>query len=69
MYGITETTVHVTYKEIDDAACESGQSNIYRPLPNNGILLVDDQLYPCTPGTPGEMVVTGYGVTRGYLNR
>ncbi|SHI20958.1 Tyrocidine synthase 3 [Vibrio aerogenes CECT 7868] len=69
MYGITETTVHVTYKDIDDIACESGQSNIGRPLPNYGVLLVDDQLVPSAPGVPGEMVITGYGVTRGYLNR
>ncbi len=69
MYGITETTVHVTYKEITCQDIENGLSIIGTPIPTLTIYLLDkyNQLVPI--GIPGEIFVGGAGVARGYLNR
>ncbi|WP_062061823.1 non-ribosomal peptide synthetase [Aquimarina longa] len=69
MYGITETTVHVTYKEIGRTEIEANQSNIGVPLPTLGIIILDDAFQPVPKGVIGEMYVSGSGVARGYLNR
>ncbi|ASA20601.1 non-ribosomal peptide synthetase [Paenibacillus donghaensis] len=69
MYGITETTVHVTYKEITDQEIESGRSNIGRPLPTVTAYVMNDALKLQPVGIPGELCVGGTGVSRGYLNR
>ena len=68
MYGITETTVHVTYRPIGAADLEGG-SVIGRPIPDLRIHLLDDQFRPVPTGDPGEIYVGGAGVARGYLNR
>lgn len=69
MYGITETTVHVTYKEIQLKEIEMGQSNIGLPIPTLSCYVLDQygQLSPV--GVTGELFVGGEGVARGYLNR
>jgi amino acid adenylation domain-containing protein/FkbM family methyltransferase len=69
MYGITETTVHVTYKEITPAAIESGESNIGKPIPTLSTYIMDRDLNLLPIGVPGELCVGGEGVARGYLNR
>ncbi len=72
MYGITETTVHVTYREIDErdlSAAAGAASPIGRPLADLAIYVVDEHLQPVPVGTPGEMLVGGAGVARGYLGR
>jgi amino acid adenylation domain-containing protein len=70
MYGITETTVHVTYRPIlrDDLAAGRG-SVIGVPIPDLSLHVVDRALEPQPAGVPGEMVVGGEGVARGYLGR
>lgn len=67
MYGITETTVHVTYKIITKNEIELGQSTIGKPLPTYKILIVDENLNLVPRGVPGEIIVGGSGVARGYL--
>lgn len=68
MYGITETTVHVTYKEIGDKEIEHGISDIGFPIPTLGIYIMrGNQL--CDIGMPGEICVYGEGLGKGYLNR
>ncbi|MCK6076527.1 non-ribosomal peptide synthetase [Paenibacillus silvae] len=69
MYGITETTVHVTYKEITETEIEAGKSNIGKPIPTlqTYILNTQQQLQPI--GVQGELYVAGEGLARGYLNR
>ncbi|QHS63368.1 non-ribosomal peptide synthetase [Chitinophaga agri] len=69
MYGITETTVHVTFKAITEPDIESGISNLGRPIPTLRCYVLDShgQLVPF--GVPGELYVGGAGVSRGYLNR
>ena len=71
MYGITETTVHVTYRVVgvEDTA-RLGASPIGRPICR--ILrtyLVDAEGEPVPVGVAGELYIGGAGVARGYLNR
>ncbi|MEH2333119.1 amino acid adenylation domain-containing protein [Nostoc sp.] len=70
MYGITETTVHVTYRPLTMADLEvvSG-SLIGRPIPDLQVYLLDRYGQPVSIGVPGEMYIGGAGVVRGYLNR
>lgn len=65
MYGITETTVHVTWREV---TCDASDS-IGVALPGYQTWVVNGagQLQP--DNVPGELFVAGCGVTRGYLNR
>ena len=69
MYGITETTVHVTYRRmrLDDAQHET-ESVLGEPIPDLAIDLLDEALRPVAPGEIGEMYIAGAGVARGYLN-
>jgi amino acid adenylation domain-containing protein len=70
MYGITETTVHVTYREVtreDLAAAE--RSPIGVPIPGLAVHLRDRHGNLVPPGVAGEMYVAGSGVARGYLGR
>ncbi|MCP5054899.1 MAG: amino acid adenylation domain-containing protein, partial [bacterium] len=69
MYGITETTVHVTFKEIDDNAIAGNISNIGQPIPTLEVFIMDSSLTLQPQGIPGECCVGGEGVARGYLNR
>ncbi|MCP4152684.1 MAG: amino acid adenylation domain-containing protein, partial [bacterium] len=69
MFGITETTVHVTYKEIDQKDIDLNVSNIGKPIPTLITYVVDKRGKPVPVGVAGEMVVGGEGVCRGYLNR
>jgi amino acid adenylation domain-containing protein len=70
MYGITETTVHVTYRPIARAdLAKAGVSPIGVPIPDLDVLLLDENLLPVPPGSTGEIVVAGGGVALGYLNR
>ncbi|MBW4454435.1 MAG: amino acid adenylation domain-containing protein [Nostoc indistinguendum CM1-VF10] len=69
MYGITETTVHVTYRPLTLADLHTTASVIGRPIPDLQVYLLDknQQLVPI--GVPGEMYIGGAGLARGYLNR
>ncbi|MBD0844768.1 non-ribosomal peptide synthetase, partial [Streptomyces sp. TRM68416] len=70
MYGITETTVHVTYYEVQAADLQvPGVSPVGRPLGDLAVYLLDAQGQPVPVGVPGEMYVAGPGVARGYLGR
>lgn len=67
MYGITETTVHVTYYAVD-AHCSSG-SPVGHALEDLAVYLLDSQGNPVPPGVPGEIYVGGAGVAAGYMGR
>ncbi len=68
MYGITETTVHVTYRPITSEDVHSG-SVIGRAIPDLQIYILDSHRQPVPIGVAGEIYVGGAGVSRGYLNR
>ena len=69
MYGITETTVHVTAVEVSDEDIATNRSNIGRPIPTTTTYLLDERLRLVAPGVAGEIYVGGEGVGRGYLRR
>jgi non-ribosomal peptide synthetase component F/aryl carrier-like protein len=70
MYGITEITVHATYRVIRKQDLTNGSGSVIGvPIPDLQIYLVDEDLKPVPAGVPGEICVGGAGVARGYLNR
>ncbi|MFD1146968.1 amino acid adenylation domain-containing protein [Saccharothrix hoggarensis] len=73
MYGITETTVHVTYRLITEADVTAGdgaeRSPIGRPLPGQHGYVLDRHGRLVPVGTVGELHIAGGGVARGYRNR
>ncbi|WP_052808575.1 amino acid adenylation domain-containing protein [Streptomyces cyaneogriseus] len=69
MYGITETTVHVTLRTLTAGDCATARSPIGRPLPGVRVHLLDAAGDPVAPGEQGEMYVGGTGVALGYLDR
>jgi amino acid adenylation domain-containing protein/non-ribosomal peptide synthase protein (TIGR01720 family) len=70
MYGITETTVHVTFQELSMEHMESGTSVIGRPIPTLSAYIVNSKYRRLLPmGVPGELYIGGAGLARGYLNR
>ena len=70
MYGITETTVHTTYRPLTREEIETGQgSPIGVPLPDLSVRLLDRCGRAVPPGLRGEMWIGGVGAARGYLGR
>ncbi len=69
MYGITETTVHVTFRQITANDCDNSGSPIGKPLADLTAYILDDNMQVVPKGEVGELFVGGAGVTRGYLNR
>jgi amino acid adenylation domain-containing protein len=70
MYGITETTVHVTYRPLSAMDIQTTtDSPIGVPLPDLQVYVLDAHMQPVPIGVPGEIYVGGAGVARGYLNR
>src|SRR6185312_6082501 len=70
MYGITETTVHVTERRVRaaDLAANAG-SLIGRPISDLRGYVLDQNMELLPAGVPGELYVGGAGVARGYLRR
>jgi amino acid adenylation domain-containing protein len=71
MYGITETTVHVTHSSLDASKAVAHNSNslIGEGLGDLRVYVLDSALEPVPTGVTGEMYVGGAGVARGYLRR
>ncbi len=68
MYGITETTVHVTYRPLSMADLNSG-SVVGGPIPDLQVYILDAHQQPVPVGVVGEMYVGGSGVSNGYHQR
>jgi non-ribosomal peptide synthase protein (TIGR01720 family) len=70
MYGITETTVHVTYRPITLTEVRAGSGSLIgEPIPDLAVYVLNPQGQPVPLGVAGEMYVGGAGVARGYLRR
>ncbi|XBT42743.1 amino acid adenylation domain-containing protein [Pseudomonas viridiflava] len=70
MYGITETTVHVTYRPITLEDLQKGASSpIGEVIPDLSWYLLDAALNPIMPGCTGEMLIGQAGLARGYHGR
>ncbi|WP_158890375.1 non-ribosomal peptide synthetase [Amycolatopsis anabasis] len=68
-YGITETTVHVTYRPLRLSDLDGDRSPVGHPMRDLTMYILDGNLRPVPVGVPGEIYVGGPGVTRGYLDR
>ncbi len=69
MYGITETTVHVTLERLTEAHAAGRTSVIGWPLSDLQVVSLDRYGYPVPVGVPGELYVGGAGLARGYLGQ
>ncbi|MCP3463545.1 amino acid adenylation domain-containing protein [Bradyrhizobium sp. CCGUVB23] len=69
MYGITETTVHATYRPLDQSDTTASGSLIGKRIPDLRVYLLDGHEAPVPFGAVGEIYIGGAGVARGYLNR
>ncbi|MFL6203249.1 MAG: amino acid adenylation domain-containing protein, partial [Thermoanaerobaculia bacterium] len=65
VYGPSEDTTFTTWADVGPV----GEPTIGRPLANERIYVLDRRLRPVPVGVPGEIYVSGEGVTRGYLGR
>ncbi|MEU9083716.1 amino acid adenylation domain-containing protein [Streptomyces sp. NPDC048357] len=70
MYGITETTVHVTYAALDRETVRAARGSVIgEPIPDLDVYVLDRELRPVPEGATGEIYVAGPGLARGYLGR
>ncbi|WP_405656195.1 amino acid adenylation domain-containing protein [Streptomyces sp. RK9] len=70
MYGITETTVHVTYRPITLRDVTAGTSSVIgRPLPDLELHVLDPRRRPVPAGETGELYVGGAGLAHGYAGK
>ncbi|MFD5753100.1 amino acid adenylation domain-containing protein [Streptomyces sp. NPDC127033] len=70
MYGITETTVHVTGRRAEPAYAAAGAGSVIgRALPHLRAYVLDASCRPVPPGVRGELYIAGGGLARGYLER
>ncbi len=66
MYGITETTVHVTFSELDEERTGRALTQLGAPLPGMRVHVLDERGELCPVGVVGEIYVGGSGLSRGY---
>src|SRR5207302_3589518 len=66
MYGPTETTIWSAVHRVEPAV---GPVPIGLPIANTQFYIVDSELQPVPIGVPGELLIGGTGLSRGYLNR
>ncbi|WP_433341746.1 amino acid adenylation domain-containing protein [Micromonospora sp. CA-111912] len=69
MFGITETTVHVTAQTLDRGLALAGSRSVGRALPGWRVYVLDSAGRLLPPGAAGEIHVGGAGVADGYLHR
>ncbi|MDV3126107.1 amino acid adenylation domain-containing protein [Mycobacterium sp. 21AC1] len=69
MYGITETTVHASFREISGADLDSSVSPIGVPLEHLAFFVLDGWLRQVPVGVVGELYVAGAGLASGYVGR
>jgi non-ribosomal peptide synthetase component F len=69
VYGPTEATVITTAGTVAPQDTESGLPDIGKPIANVTVELFDGEGMEVPDGTPGEIYISGAGVSRGYLNR
>ncbi|WP_280365356.1 non-ribosomal peptide synthetase [Nocardia wallacei] len=70
MYGITETTVHVSFQALDAALVRGHATGVIgRGLPGLAVRVLDRRLRPAPIGAAGDLYVAGAQLARGYLGR
>lgn len=68
-YGPTETSIIATAYEPNPAQPVPDNLPIGKEIQNYALRVVDSDLNPVPVGTPGELIIGGPGVARGYLRR
>lgn len=68
MYGPTETTIWSTVEAVTQERLADAGLNvpIGQPIANTTLHIFDERMQPLPPGVPGELVIGGRGVGRGY---
>ncbi|WP_158000850.1 amino acid adenylation domain-containing protein [Pseudoalteromonas sp. TB41] len=66
MFGITETTVHVTWHDVTRQDALAGSKSVGTALPSWYCYVMDEKMNPLPPGLAGEICVGGAGVALGY---
>ncbi|RXT60163.1 non-ribosomal peptide synthetase [Pseudomonas syringae] len=69
MYGITETTVHVSYRPITLADTQNPASPIGEAIPDLSWYVLDADFNPVALGCSGELHIGHAGLARGYHHR
>ncbi|MDT5118562.1 MAG: glycopeptidolipid biosynthesis protein, partial [Mycobacterium sp.] len=69
MYGITETTVHASFRELGEGDLDSNVSPIGVPLEHLAFFVLDGWLRQVPVGVVGELYVAGAGLAAGYVGR
>ncbi|MGC4891611.1 amino acid adenylation domain-containing protein [Micromonospora sp. DT227] len=69
MFGITETTVHVTEHTVTRGDALAGSRSVGRALPGWSLRVIDERGRLQPIGAPGEICVGGRGVAAGYLGK
>lgn len=69
MFGITETTVHVTAQTVTREEAMCGSRSVGRAIPGWRLYVLDENQNVLPPGVSGEIYVAGEGVASEYLNR
>ncbi|MGW7231444.1 non-ribosomal peptide synthetase [Streptomyces cyaneofuscatus] len=69
MFGITETTVHVTAQPVTRDLALGATRSVGRPLPGWHVYVLDSAGRLLPPGAVGEICVGGAGVAQGYVGR
>ncbi|MRU16096.1 LLM class flavin-dependent oxidoreductase [Roseovarius sp. A21] len=69
MYGPTETTIWSAVQAVDASVSGTGAVAIGRPIGNTSVYVLNEAGQPCPVGVPGELLIGGKGVARGYWQR
>ncbi len=69
MYGITETTVHASFREIGEGDADTNVSPIGLPLEHLAFFVLDEWMRQVPVGVVGELYVAGAGLASGYVGR
>ncbi|WP_084727954.1 non-ribosomal peptide synthetase [Rhodococcoides yunnanense] len=70
MYGITETTVHVSYLALSRALARRATASVIgTALPGLSVRVLDSRLGLAPVGVAGELYVSGDQLARGYLGK
>lgn len=67
LYGPTEATIWATYYEAASDLTGKTVVPLGQPISNNRIFILDKDGNLCGPGIPGEICISGAGVTPGYF--
>ncbi|WP_319925450.1 non-ribosomal peptide synthetase [Xenorhabdus littoralis] len=66
LYGPTEAAIDVSYWEGEKR--EDKKTLIGKPIANTQLYIVDDRMNLLPVGAPGELLIGGAGLAKGYLN-